>query len=35
VRSRVGEALQARIDANDLKAIPQFANYHLTILTEP
>ena len=35
VRSRVGEALQARIDANDLKAILQFANYHLTILTEP
>jgi TPR repeat protein len=35
VRDRVGEALQARIDANDLKAIPQFANYHLTILTEP
>ena len=35
VRRRVGEALQARIDANDLKAIPQFANYHLTILTEP
>jgi hypothetical protein len=35
VRSRVGEALQARIDTNDLKAIPQFANYHLTILAEP
>ena len=35
VRGRVGEALQARIDANDLNAIPQFANYHLTILTEP
>ena len=35
VRDRVGEALQARIDANDLKAIPQFANYHLIILTEP
>ena len=35
VRSRVGEALQARIDAKDLTAIPQFANYHLTILTEP
>ena len=35
VRSRVGEALQARIDANDLNAIPQFANYHLTILAEP
>ena len=35
VRDRVGEALQARIDANDLKAIPQFASYYLTILTEP
>ena len=35
VRGRVGEALQARIDSNDLNAIPQFANYHLTILTEP
>ena len=35
VRSRVSEELQARIDANDLKAIPQFADYHLTILTEP
>jgi len=35
VRSRVGEALQARIDANDLNAIPQFANYHLSILAEP
>ena len=35
VRSRVGEALKARIDANDLNAIPQFANYHLTILTKP
>ena len=35
VRERVGEALQARIDANDLKAIPQYANYYLTILTEP
>ena len=35
VRSRVGEALQARIDTNDLKALPQFANYHLTILSEP
>jgi len=35
VRSRVGEALQARIDANDLNAIPQFANYHVTILAEP
>ena len=35
VRSRVGEALQARIDAEDLNAIPQFANYHITILAEP
>jgi len=35
VRGRVGEALKARIDANDQKAIPQFANYHLTILAEP
>jgi len=35
VRSRVGEALQARIDANDIKAIPQFAKYHLTIIPEP
>ena len=35
VRDRVAKALQARIDANDLKAIPQFANYHLTILTVP
>ncbi|MDC0650052.1 hypothetical protein N8Z70_03185 [Candidatus Puniceispirillum sp.] len=35
VRSRVGVALQARIDAMDIKAIPQFANYHLTILAEP
>ena len=35
VRDRVAEALQARIYANDLQAIPQFANYHLTILTEP
>jgi len=35
VRIRVGEALQARIDSNDLKAIPQFASYHLTIPIEP
>ena len=35
VRSRVGEALQARIDAMDLKTIQQFANYHLTILAQP
>ncbi|MDC1383325.1 hypothetical protein N8500_07540 [Candidatus Puniceispirillum sp.] len=35
VRARVGEALQARIDEKDLQAIPQYANYHLTILKEP
>ena len=35
VRDRVGEALQERIDANDLRAIPQFASYHITIPTEP
>ena len=34
-RARVGETLQARIDAKDLQAIPQFANYYLTILEEP
>ena len=34
-RARVGETLQARIDAKDLQAIPQFANYYLTILDEP
>ena len=35
VRARVGKTLQARIDGKDLQAIPQFANYHLTILEEP
>ena len=35
VRSRVGETLQARIDAKDLQAIPQFAEYHLSILEDP
>jgi hypothetical protein len=35
VRSRVGDTLQARIEANDILAIPQFANFHLTILAEP
>ena len=34
-RTRVGEKLQARIDAKDLQAIPQFANYYLSILDEP
>ena len=35
VRKRVHDALQTRIDAKDLTAIPQFAKYHLTILAEP
>lgn len=35
VRERVGKALQERIESRDLQAIPQFANYHLTILNEP
>ena len=35
VRSRVGDTLQSRIEANDILAIPQFANFHLTILAEP
>ena len=35
VRSRVGKALEARIDADDISAIPQFANFHLEILAEP
>ena len=35
VRTRVGETLQARLDNGDIKAIPQFANYHLSILEEP
>ena len=35
VRKRVADALQTRIDAKDLTAIPQLANYHLTILAEP
>ena len=35
VRARVGETFQERIDRKDLQAIPQFANYHLTILEEP
>ena len=35
VRIRVGKALEARIEANDILAIPQFANFHLKILAEP
>ena len=35
VRSRVGKTLEARIEASDISAIPQFANFHLKILTEP
>ena len=35
VRSRVGKALEARIEASDISAIPQFANFHLEILAEP
>ncbi len=35
VRSRVGKTLKARIEANDVLAIPQFANFHLKILAEP
>jgi hypothetical protein len=27
--------LEARIDASDISAIPQFANFHLEILAEP
>jgi len=35
VRSRVGKTLEARIEANDVLAIPQFANFYLKILAEP
>ena len=35
VRGRVGKTLEARIEANDILAIPQFANFHLKILAEP
>jgi len=35
VRSRVAESLQARLDNGDIQAIPQFADYHLSILDEP
>ena len=35
VRSRVGKTLEARIEASDVLAIPQFANFHLEIQAEP
>ena len=35
VRSRVGKTLEARIEASDISAISQFANFHLEILAEP
>jgi hypothetical protein len=35
VRGRVNEALQARLDNGDIKAIAQFADYHLSIMLEP
>jgi hypothetical protein len=35
VRTRVGKTLESRIEANEIFAIPQFANFHLTILAEP
>ena len=35
VRSRVEKTLETRIEANDVLAIPQFANFHLKILAEP
>ena len=35
VRIRVGKTLEARIEASDILAIPQFANFHLEILAEP
>ena len=35
VRNRVGKTLEARIEASDVLAIPQFANFHLKILAEP
>ena len=35
VRSRVGKTLEARIEAGEISAIPQFANFHLKILAEP
>ena len=35
VRSRVSEALHARLDNGDITAIAQFADFHLSILAEP
>ena len=35
VRSRVGKTLEARIEASDILAISQYANFHLKILAEP
>ena len=35
VRDRVKKALEARIEENDILAIPQIANFHLQILAEP
>ena len=35
VRSRVGKTLEARIEASDILAISQYANFHLEILAEP
>ena len=35
VRARVGEHLRSRLENGDINAIPQFADYHLTILEEP
>ena len=35
VRARVGENLQSRLENGDINAIPQFADYQLTILEEP
>ena len=35
VRSRVGKTLEDRIEASDVLAISQYANFHLKILAEP
>ncbi len=35
VRTKVGKSLQDRLDKGDIHAIPQFANYHLSIIEEP
>ncbi len=35
VRERVGENLLSRLENGDINAIPQFADFHLTILEEP